>query len=95
MTFSVRQAHHTGQRKGGAARYSHDNAAHRRVPFRICNLTYNLKRVSGYLTNHCDSKGRDCRRRPDGTTLEFAYTLDAVGRVEQVDLTNPGGTGDL
>ena len=44
-----------------------------------------------FLTNHYDSNGRvDLQTQADMTTVEFAYTLDGLGRVEQTDLTSWG-----
>ena len=44
------------------------------------------------MTNHYDRNGRvDLQMQADSTTFAFAYTLDALGRVEQVNLPDPRG----
>jgi RHS repeat-associated protein len=43
-----------------------------------------------FLTNDYDANGRVIKQtQADGTTFEFAWTLDGAGLVTQVDVTNP------
>jgi RHS repeat-associated protein len=45
-----------------------------------------------YLTNDYDANGRvQTQTQADSTTYQFAYTLDANGKVIQTDVTNPRG----
>ena len=69
---------------GGITEYTYDTS-HRM-------LTLKDPRGITFLTNQYDANGRvDLQTQADGTTFRFAYTLDAQGRVEQTDLTNPRG----
>jgi RHS repeat-associated protein len=55
-------------------------------------LTIKDARNLVYLTNEYDSNGRVFRQtQADLTTYQFAYTLDANGKVTQTDLTDPRG----
>jgi YD repeat-containing protein len=55
-------------------------------------LTLKDARGIVFLTNHYDSNGPvDLQTQADSTTFQMAYTLDAQGRVEQADLTDPRG----
>jgi RHS repeat-associated protein len=45
-----------------------------------------------YINNDYDANGRvSLQTQADGTTYQFAYTLDSNGRVIQTDVTNPRG----
>src|SRR5712691_9887242 len=45
-----------------------------------------------YLTSQYDRVGRVIRQtQADGTTYQFAYTLDPAGKVSQTDVTDPAG----
>ena len=45
-----------------------------------------------FLTNEYDTNGRVSRQtQADGSTYEFAYTLDGSGKVTQTDVTDPRG----
>ncbi|HZL92357.1 MAG TPA: hypothetical protein VFB99_01895 [Vicinamibacterales bacterium] len=55
-------------------------------------LTLKDARSIVFLTNHYDANGRvDLQTQADTTTYQFAYTLDALGRVERTDVTDPRG----
>ncbi|HET9387218.1 MAG TPA: RHS repeat-associated core domain-containing protein, partial [Gemmatimonadales bacterium] len=69
---------------GGVTEYTYDTS-HRL-------LTIKDARGIVFLTNHYDGNGRvDLQTQADNTTFQFAYTLDAQGRVTQTDLTDPRG----
>jgi len=53
-------------------------------------LTLKDRRGIVYLTNQYDSVGRVSRQtQADGTTYQFAYTLDTAGKVIQTAVTDP------
>ncbi len=55
-------------------------------------LTVKYPRGFLHVTNEYDANGRVIRQtRADGTTYQFAYTLDGSGKVIQTDVTNPRG----
>lgn len=69
---------------GGITEYTYDSS-HRM-------LTIKDARGITYLTNEYDANGRVARQtQADGTTYQFAYTLDGSNRVVQADVTNPRG----
>ena len=69
---------------GGVTEYTYDTSDRM--------LTLKDARNITFLTNHYDANGRvDLQTQADSTTFQFAYTLDAQGRVEQTDFTNPRG----
>lgn len=56
-------------------------------------LTIKDARGQVYSTNQYDSNGRvTLQTQTDGTTYQFAYTLDGNGKVTQTDVTDPRGT---
>ena len=69
---------------GGVTAYSYD-ASHRM-------LTITDPKGIGYLTNVYDATGKvTSQTQADGTTYQFAYTLDGNGNVTQTDVTDPRG----
>jgi RHS repeat-associated protein len=69
---------------GGVTEYTYD-ASHRM-------LTIKDARGIVYLTNQYDTNGRiGLQTQADGTTYQFAYTLDGNGKVTQTDVTDPRG----
>lgn len=69
---------------GGVTEYTY-NADHRM-------LTVRDSRNIVYLTNEYDAAGRITRQtQADGTTYQFAYTLDENGKIIQTDVTDPRG----
>jgi RHS repeat-associated protein len=69
---------------GGIAEYTYD-AGHRLLT---------LKEPGGniHVTNTFDANGRVATQtQADGTTYQFAYTLDGNGNVTQTDVTDPRG----
>jgi RHS repeat-associated protein len=55
-------------------------------------LTLKDARGIVFLTNEYDSAGRISRQtQADGTTYQFAYTLDQNGKIIQTDVTDPRG----
>jgi len=56
-------------------------------------LTVKDPRGNFYVTNEYNAQGRVQKQtQADNTTFQFAYTLDANGKVTQVDLTQPNGS---
>jgi RHS repeat-associated protein len=69
---------------GGVPEYTYDGSG------RI--QTIKDPRAIVWLTNEYDAASRVTRQtQADGTTYEFAYTLDAQGKIIQVDVTDPRG----
>jgi RHS repeat-associated protein len=69
---------------GGVTEYTYD-ATHQM-------LTLKDARGIVYLTNEYDAAGRITRQtQADSTTYQFAYTLDANGKIIQTDVTDPRG----
>ena len=69
----------------GVTEYTYD-ASHRM-------LTLKDARGIVFLTNEYDANGRVIRQtQADSTIYQFAYTLDAMGRITQTDVTDPRGT---
>jgi RHS repeat-associated protein len=69
---------------GGVTEYTYDTS-HRM-------LTLKDARGIVFLTNQYDANGRIFRQtQADNTTFQFAYTLDANGKVTQTDITDPRG----
>lgn len=55
-------------------------------------LTIKDARGIVFLTNAYDANGRVSRQtQVDGTTYQFAYTVDGTGKVTQTDVTDPRG----
>ena len=70
---------------GGVSRYSYDASDQMR--------TLTDARGIVFLTNEYDAGGRVSRQtQADGTTYQFAYTLDGTGKITQTDVTNPRGS---
>jgi RHS repeat-associated protein len=70
---------------GGVTEYTYDGTSSR---------IHTIKDARGivYLTNAYDVNGRVIlQTQADGTTYQFAYTLDSSGKVAQTDLTDPRG----
>jgi RHS repeat-associated protein len=70
--------------RGGVTEYTYDTS-HRML---------SIKDARGivYLTNTYDANGRVATQtQADNTTWTFAYTVDAMGKVTQADVTNPRG----
>jgi|CXWL01.1.fsa_nt_gi RHS repeat-associated protein len=69
---------------GGIAEYTYD-ASHRL-------LTNKEPNGNTHVTNAYDANGRVATQtQADGTTYQFAYTLDGSGNVTQTDVTDPRG----
>lgn len=70
---------------GGITEYTYD-ASHRL-------LTLKDPRGNTHVTNTYDANGRVATQtQADGTTYQFAYTLDGNGKVTQTDVTDPRGS---
>jgi len=71
--------------EGGVTEYTYDGA-HRM-------LTVKDARGIVYLTNEYNANDRVTKQtQADGTTYQFAYTVDAGGTITQTDVTDPRGT---
>jgi RHS repeat-associated protein len=69
---------------GGVTEYTYDASGRMRT-------TKDARGII-WMTNDYDSAGRVIRQtQADGTSYEFAYTLDAQGKITQVDVTDPRG----
>ncbi|MGH2652005.1 MAG: RHS repeat domain-containing protein, partial [Actinomycetota bacterium] len=69
---------------GGVTAYTYDSA------HRIVTITDARGLV--FLTNLYGAGGRvDRQTQADGTTFQFAYTVDGSGKVTQTDVTGPRG----
>jgi RHS repeat-associated protein len=69
---------------GGVTEYTYDTS----------NQMRTIKDARGivYLTNEYDANGRVFRQtQADNSVYQFAYTLDASGKVTQTDVTDPRG----
>jgi RHS repeat-associated protein len=88
---TVNYAYDTGGRlwrvtdpKSGVTEYTYDPSNRMR--------TIKDARQIVYLTNEYDANGRVFRQtQSDTSTFQFAYTLDAGGKVTQTDVTDPRG----
>ncbi len=70
---------------GGVTSYTYDGTSQRLA-------TITDPRMLTWLTNTYDANGRvTLQTFVDGTTWQYAYTLDANGQVTQTDVTNPRG----
>jgi RHS repeat-associated protein len=70
---------------GNSTSYTYDTS------HRMLTIT-DPKRIK-YLTNVYDANGRVTKQtQADATTYQFAYTLDANGKVTRTDVTDPRGT---
>jgi len=70
--------------KNGVTEYTYDTSNRMR--------TIKDARQNVYLTNDYDANGRVYRQtQADNSTFQFAYTLDAGGKVTQTDVTDPRG----
>ncbi|MGH7391689.1 MAG: RHS repeat-associated core domain-containing protein, partial [Candidatus Rokuibacteriota bacterium] len=72
---------------GGVTEYTYDQPT-------MWGRMITLKDARGivFLTNEYDAAGRVVRQtQADGTTYEFAYTLNPDGKIIQTDVTNPRG----
>jgi RHS repeat-associated protein len=70
--------------RGGVTTYTYDAGAHL--------LTITDPRNILYLTNEYDAGGRVTKQtQADGSTYQFAYTLDGNGQTTQTDVTDPRG----
>ena len=70
---------------GGVTEYTYDGTSSR---------IHTIKDARGivFLTNQYDANGRVIlQTQADGTTYQFAYTLDGSGKVTQTDVTDPRG----
>jgi RHS repeat-associated protein len=70
--------------KGGVTEYTYDTS----------NRMLTIKDARGivFLTNEYNTAGRVTKQtQADATTYQFAYTLDANGKVTQTDVTDPRG----
>jgi len=70
---------------GGMTEYTYDGLSNRMVT---------LKDARGivFLTNVYDSSGKVTQQtQADGTTYQFAYTVDENGKITQTDVTDPRG----
>ncbi|MGH7392720.1 MAG: RHS repeat-associated core domain-containing protein, partial [Candidatus Rokuibacteriota bacterium] len=73
---------------GGVTEYTYDQPT-------MWGRMITLKDARGlvFLTNEYDAAGRVVRQtQADGTTYQFAYTLDVDGKIIQTDVTNPRGS---
>jgi RHS repeat-associated protein len=71
---------------GGVTQYTYASSATSQM------LTLKDARGIVYLTNQYNSNNRvTLQTQADGTTFQFAYTLDQNGKVTQTDITDPRG----
>ena len=76
---------HVTDPAGGVTEYTYDGTSSR---------IHTIKDARGivFLTNEYDANGRVIlQTQADGTTYQFAYTLDGTGKVTQTDVTDPRG----